>query len=379
MNDVTLTAMEPSHLSYYLRSRGWSQQHIFGDQDDPKGALWAKDDGSGDDVWLPYKKTLGDYDQRLQEAWRQLAAAEHRPLESIINDVLLAKSDCIKLRANHPSSRDGTIPFEDGVLFLDNAKKLIDASASATCSKQSYFPGRRPQAVYDFMRNIRLGQTEKGSYVLNIISHLAPSLKSSAPDGESPAHEPFERQVITTMATSLNKVYLASKSSAASGDFLPFRDSVKFGVTGNLCEAIVGLGKAAGRAEISFDFFWSPARERPNAVPQRIIIGPDCFDIIEEAARVFKETFISEENDIEGYVVNIKDNQLGSPSGRITIATSLNEQLKKIHIDLEGDDYKNAANAIRDGKIVRCSGLIEKEGNRLLIKQPKNFIVTEEE
>jgi hypothetical protein len=65
-----------SYISDYLKSRGWSQQAVIGDKDDPKGAVWAKDDGSSENVWIPYKKTLGDYDQRLLEVLIYLALHE---------------------------------------------------------------------------------------------------------------------------------------------------------------------------------------------------------------------------------------------------------------------------------------------------------------
>lgn len=379
MNDESISDLiDTFQISYYLRGRGWTQHEVFGDQEeDPKGALWIRAEGDID-LWVPYKKSLGDYAHRLHEVYQQLEAIEKRSIDAIVSDVLLAKSDLIKVRANHPGSRDGTIPLEDGIAFVENARKLLDASASATFSKQSYFPGRRPQVVYDFMRNVRLGQTEKGSYVLNIVSHVSPSLKSEIT--AVAIEEPFERRVVTTMATALSRTASAAKSAAATGDFRPFKDAVKHGVTGNLCEAIVGLGALSSRSNVSFSFLWSPTREAPANVPNHVQIEPDYFDVINEAARLFKETFVSEEREIEGYIVNIKDSQsAGQRAGRVAIATSVDDQVKKVLIDLAGDDYIKAGVAIGHGNRVKCSGMIEKEGNRLLIKNPKHFLVTEED
>jgi len=141
----------------------------------------------------------------------------------------------------------------------------------------------------EYLGRVRMGQTERGSYVLTILSPVAPALASQSElrlDDEPP--EPFERQV--TLAEGLAALEHAARQAAASGGLSPLEEAVPFGVSANLCEAVAGLAAVSPAEGIEVRVAWSRTRPLVTSAPSRIFLGSDSIPLIQEAARRFKDS-----------------------------------------------------------------------------------------
>jgi hypothetical protein len=234
----TLRSLKPLELVQYLRAKGWQQGGDLG----TKATLWVRADGGADEIVLPKRRDFGDFDLRMSEVLKTLAKTETRSQLDILRDVQTTSADLVRLRAPARDAVDGSMPIEAAVSFVESARDLMLAAACAAIDKRSYFATRKAQQATDYLQRVRMGQTERGSFVLTILSPVPPTLKSeqSALFPVEPP-DPYERTVTRTLARSLSAVSAAAETAAAQGDMQPFIDAVQWGVSANLCEAIVRI------------------------------------------------------------------------------------------------------------------------------------------
>ena len=111
-----------------------------------------------------------------------LATKENRSQLEVLSDLQTAGSDVIRVRFRHASSNDGSISLDQGEALVENAREMMLAGACAAVQPKPYYLRRRPEEANRFLRGLRMGQTERGSYVLTVYSPVSPGLHSSQCD-----------------------------------------------------------------------------------------------------------------------------------------------------------------------------------------------------
>ena len=279
-----LSGLKPLEVASYLRVHGWRQEAEF----DGRGSIWVLS-GTADrdeaDVSLPLRRDIADFRLRMNEVVRTLAQVECRREEAIIHDLLTTGSDLIRVRAPSRDAASGSLPLEEAVAFVERSRDMMLAAACAAIAKRPYFATRKPARATEYLGKVRMGQTERGSYVLTLLSPVAPALVS---EGELPlgleTPEPYERQVIRTLAESLAALEGASRQAASSGGMGAFEQAVRVGVSANLCEAIAGLSGVSPGEGLDISIAWSRTRNVAAGTPSRIVLGSDSIPLIQEAA-----------------------------------------------------------------------------------------------
>jgi hypothetical protein len=305
VQDVTaLRALKPLEMAAYLRSQGWREEVDL----NGKGNVWLLRDREGVefDVALPLRREFRDYALRMQELLRTLSEAEQRSQLDILRDVLTTTSDLVRIRASGSEGESGTLPLEQAVAFVEHSRDLMLAAACAALDKRAYFAKRKPQQAMDYLQHVRMGQTEQGSYVLTILSPVAPELRSTQADlplGE-PA-EPYERHVTRTLMQALSSLDGAARRAAIEGAMTPFNEAVKLGVSANLCEAVVGLSAVSPGEGLDVQVSWSRTRPVGIAFPKRVRLESDSIAIIEEAARHFRQATSMEDFEVTGFITRL--------------------------------------------------------------------------
>ena len=359
-----LKSLRPLDLAAYLRSTGWRQ-----DKEHDRWASWVKD---GDiEIALPRNKELADFALRMADVFRTLEIVEERSQLEILADLLFTPADVVRLRLADAETEDGTIPIEQGAQIAHEASNLLMAAACAAVEHREYFHTRKPSRAVDYMRKVRIGPSERGSYVLTIISRVPPALSVPQDGRLFDTEEPFERQVTLTLADSLNAAKDASEKSAATGGFDSFLSAVSKGVSANFCEAIVGIG-TGGEKDRSLDIGFTWSRMRPNdSSGRRFILPADAMPVIAEAARIFRERAPREEFELRGSVVKLERADL--VTGKATVLGLVDVQLRKVVIELSGPEHHSAVQAYENRDQIVCYGVLLREGRYLTLKNPHDF------
>lgn len=374
----TLTALQPLEVASYLRVHGWRQEADIAD----KGSIWLFPATSGRDeadLTLPLRRNLGDFALRMGDVLRTLAAVEARPETEILHDLSTTGSDLIRIRAPSRHAALGSLPLEEAVAFVERSRDMMLAAACAAVAKRSYYATRKPTRATDYLSRVRMGQTERGSYVLTILSPVAPALASEGelPLGLEPP-EPYERQVIRTLAEGLAALEQAARQAASSGGMGAFEQAVRLGVSANLCDAVAGLSAASPGEGLDVSIAWSRTRQPAATTPSRIFLGSDSIPLIQEAARLFKDTAPVEDVEMEGFVTRLNRRPQDVP-GEITLEGLVDGGLRRVAMQLVGEAYSQAVQAHDQRQRVACAGDLVKERGGFRLQNPRHFRVVDGE
>lgn len=370
---AAIASLKPINLIGYLKARGWQKySEVSGIY-----SVWHNPNFSDAEILIPFRRDAADFVTRLSEVISELELVENRSQIEIIKDLHNSGFDIVRLRAQVRSASDGTIKLDDGVIMFTQAKESVLAAACATIQPRAYYHARKPQQANEYMDRVRLGQTEHGSYVLTILSPVAPQLAAHS-DTDLFPEDPFERKVVMTLSRSINLVVDAAQRANIEQNFEPFQEAVSQGVSANLCEAIAGLFKIDEARAFDVSVAWAQNRPESTGIPIRTLLSDDIVPTIEEAARLFRARQTLDDYLVEGTVIKLERGDR-EPTGKATIFGMVEDSMRKISITLSGHDYDNAVQAHGDRRPVKVVGNIIKDGRNYRIDNPTIFEVPEED
>ena len=366
---ASLRALSPVNVIGYLRAHGWVRYSEL----QGRFSVWKHPQHPDAEVVIPASRDARDFPLQLAEALQELEDVEQRPQLDILKDLNQSGFDVLRLASIGPNTTDGTVCVYDGVQLVERARDMLLAAACAAVSPRRVFHSRKPVQALDYMSNARLGQTERGSYVLTLLSPVAPQLHAYSDTHLFP-DDPFERHVVKTLAVSVNATLVAAEevASSAAPSFDTFVEKVPQGVSANLCEAVAGLFKTTEAQTVELSVSWALNRPLPNAIPARTRITEDFVPIIQEAARYFRFSDVLEEYEVRGPVIKLERGG-GDPVGRATIYAMVEGGLRKVTVELSDVDYHTAVAAHDNGLPVRLIGNVKKEGRSYKVAQYSGF------
>ncbi|MBR1149763.1 hypothetical protein [Bradyrhizobium sp. JYMT SZCCT0428] len=335
------------------------------------GSVWVHHDHPDAEILIPATRDARDYVAQLSEALQELENVENRSQLDILKDLQNSGFDVIRLAAQGPNTLDGTVRIDAGVQLFEQARDLLLSAACATVKPRPVFHSRRPRLALEYMSKARLGQTERGSYVLTILSPVSPQLALQN-DTELFPQEPFERSVVRKLAGSVDLAMSAAEASSTSTElvFEPFQNSVEGGVSANLCEAISGLFRTIDASAIDLSVAWSLNRPiQADETPSHVRINSDFIPALQEAARIFRA-----HDKIEGYLIEgpvVKLERLdGHAIGLVTVYAPVEGVMRKVTIALPSPNYDVAVWAHHLHQAVRVTGTVMREGRTYWLHNP---------
>jgi hypothetical protein len=367
----SLLAIPPLEVVAYLRAGGWNQEKYHAG----KYGVWTRQDGDGQsyEIAIPLSNESPDFIQRVAEALATLESIEKRGQQEIYRDLQTTSSDVIRLRIGNGELASGDIPFEEGAQVIERAKELLVSAACAAVQPKKVIPKRKPDQALEYMRKLRLGQTERGSYVVTIHSRVPPQLGQI----DFAAPEPYERKVTSVLGQSLVAAKSAAESATASGTLKAFEDAIPLGVSANFCESLAGLcdfGEIRRRLEVGLT--WARSRPATATAPSAVTFSPDCVQVFSEVARVFKDTTPQEDFQLFGPVIELKRLE-SAQNGRVTVLGIVGEKPLRIVMEFGDSDYQLATKAHSERLPVRCSGILVRDGKSYSLRNPTNLSLAE--
>ncbi|BCY05692.1 hypothetical protein [Actinoplanes sp. L3-i22] len=373
-----LAARSPTELAMYLRANGWVTRDRAG-----SSVHWVKPVGDEEfEVHQPQESTLRDYPLRVRDLLAVLAAAEERSELEILGDITSVSMDVHAVRAFPSDSSPGMIGLDDGVQAYESLRNLVLAAAyvAATDQPRAVQPARKPADVLGFLREVRIGVPAEGSFIFSVHTPVPPRLSSpqasffdeDMADALEPA-EPFERRVSLALFDAVRAAYSAANDALASVHGLDaFTEAVPLGVSANLCEALVGLGGAAGHP---FDFTSRLAPSRPlrARVFPPIRFRRDHLPVLASAAQELRELVADEGVLLVGNVVRL--HREGTGAGEISIAGTIegDDRLRRVWMRLDEEDYSRATDAHQQMRLVSVRGDLVRRGTRHYLTNPSGF------
>jgi hypothetical protein len=349
-----LRAITPIALAGYARSEGWEKIERYGDHADVYVAVGKPE------IILPRTDRLGDYPSIVAKLLTIFADATQRDELAMYRDLSGADRDVVRIRA-FGGGDDGSVPIDAGVEIVTQARQLLLAAACAARTPQSLYRAGANREASDYLRRVKLGQTEQGSFIVTLLAPIPPQLQATQP-GLFPSFddEPFERQVTRRLAKSLDALRGAVELAASGDGQGAFESAVADGVSANLCEAVAGLVAQSEGIDISVT--WARTRPTPEAY-RRIAFSNSDAEIVTEAARVFRARHPRPEVSLFG-TVHILKRDHEDVEGLVTLKAMVDEKPQSVRAVLDQSNYSIAMRAHEHKAPVIVKGDLERVGQR---------------
>jgi hypothetical protein len=343
-------------LIAYLRANGWIEQSTA----ILNATSWQRPDAPEEEVLLPKSDQVLDYADRVSDAVAAIEQVEQRPQLAIVRDLAFSSADIVRFRHPVGSAEAESIAIADGVALVKNAYDLMASAAATAVAPRKVLPPRRPHQAIDYMKTLRLGHTERGSFVVTVVSRVAPLLTRGEPGLLEMMGEPFPRAVILTLDKALRAAKHAASDASSSGRFDAFERAVELGVSANLCDSLVGMARSdQGTQALAIHVAWAPSR--PHQASEPIVFRPDAVEILQEAARVFRDESAMEDAVVIGAVTKVQ-REPDSSVRSATVACILDEKPRNVLMQLSESDFHLATAAIDKGIGVAFNADIVRDG-----------------
>ncbi|SFC54935.1 hypothetical protein [Streptomyces aidingensis] len=367
-------ASDPQRISLYLMSRGWVPREEQG------GTLWISHDESYE-VLVPGNRGMRGYESHIRNLFKTLSAAEGRSESQISLEVSIADAD-VQYVCTAPEADPGTTPIEEGVQAFESLRQWVLSGAVAESAGQVRLvqPARKPTRALEFMRNVRLGPTFEGSYILTVYIPIPPKIGQTELSLDHPQinvlRQPFERRVsLKLMAATRGAIDAADEVIQRREGIEAFTRRAGEGVNANLCEALSGFASRGG-GESRIDFSWALSRPVERTDPIRL--NRDHMVILRQAAQEMRAAEPEDDVTVVGAVVRLHREGASGP-GEVSIAGIIedgtNERLRRVWLELAEEAYSRATRAHQDGATVSVAGSLVRRGNRYYLQNPSGFAV----
>lgn len=378
MNIDILKTVRPADFAAYLCAHRWILDEHYEDRE----SFWIQRDGTNSEteLLLPLRVDFRDYALRVSDALETLEIVESRPRNAILKDIMTAIFDLVRVRGDNPNSRDGSLSLDAGVLLFDNTRKMVTSAARSTYEKRAQFIANMPDQVSDYLRKVRVGQTERGSYIVNILSPVVSESEEQQLFSTEPYEQAdsFDRRVMRTLADGLEAAHSAVGEFVRDPYYKNFQNAVQSGVSANLCEAIAKIGQSGENSGGEVDVRWSLVRPAQEEVARKVYFSAMDIPIIEEAGRRLRST-PSREEQIRGYVTKLAIERGLGGQGSVTITTLIEDKLRKVTVALSPAPYQKAVRAHEEDQPIVCYGKLERRGKSFFLRDPCNLQILRED
>ena len=373
LSDSGIRDVSPGDLYAYLRDQGWRRLERFGDSGDIFSAP-----GGDAEVLVP-SQVLADYERRVREILEVLSAVQARDPRQVLQDISLTMYDLVRVRLSDRVA-GGSMPIDYGVERFRKARDLVTAAACAALRPQKAFRAAgRMKGIPEYMNRVRLGPTEHGSFVINLLCPVPPSLDAAPDDPLLGAvfTEPFERRVTHKLVSGLQGAREGISDALRGDGFSAFAGRVDAGVSANLCQAIAGLVGSASADAVGISVSWAAARREPGEFSESRFTGADV-DVLEQASRVLRQQQEYFDERIEGYVKSMSRDR-SVLDGQVVIKGWIDDGFNSVRVILGPDDYTRIAYAHARRLVVSLEGDLRREGRGWTMSNPRDLAVIEDD
>lgn len=349
-----LKAISPAALAAYARGEGWSKTETYGTHADVYTGVQKPE------IILPRTDRLADYAAVVSRLIDVFSKVNERDELSTYRDLVGADHDVVRVRAIGADD-DGSVLLDAGVELVSQAREMLLAAACATKIPQSVYRAGANREASEYMKRVRLGQTEHGSFVVTLMAPVPPTLQLMLDDTwASFEDEPMERQVTRRLVEALEASRTAVELTHSGDGTSAFEQAVSNGVSANMCEAVAKLIEQSDGLEVSVS--WARTRPTPEA-RRKIEFSEADAAVLKEAARAFRAKQPRPGVTLFGSVHKLRREQ-HEVEGLVTFKAEVDERMQSVNAVLDQNNYSAAIRAHDARNPVVVTGDLERVGQR---------------
>ena len=349
-----LRSIPPTSLAAYARGEGWTKFETHGKHAD----VYVSE--GRPEIILPRTDQLGDYASVVSRLIGIFGQVTERDESTVFRDLVGANHDTVRVRAIGTED-NGSVLLDEGVELVSQAREMLLAAACATrMQRPVYRAGANKEAV-EYMKQVRLGQTGHGSFVVNLLTPVPPTLQSVLPETWADLDdEPFERQVTRCLVRALEASRAAAESAHSGNGVSAFDRAVAHGVSANLCGAVAKLIERSRGLEVSVN--WAKTRPTPES-GRHIRFSLSDAGTLKEAERTFLAKEPRPDVKLYGSVHKLKRGEQEF-DGQVTFRVDIDGKSQSVGSVLDQNNYTVAIRAHEARNPVVVTGDLERVGQR---------------
>ena len=363
-----------SSFSRFLLKLGWKQANNLNDYYN----VWHSPiiDGNQEELVVPITNEVFRLERDLNNIIKTLMTFYDKKEYQILDDFENSVKDQVKFRVKSEMTEDGYIPLVEGVRLLENTKEMLIASFLSISNKKKNYTGPHPENVNEAISNIKMGQTEEGSFIINIYlpndyyEDGQPSLLEEESDS-------FTRKALTVMEQASTELISKAKTfEEQHNDLSVFDDSYLQGVSSNFCSAISEIS-SNGKNDVEIEIILNDTIDAKENI-RKIEIKKEIIPIINNVKEYYKQDLTTENFVLIGHVTKLHQ-EVDDSEGDITLTCEIAGKLKKVKLDLNETFYTIAQEAHRNKSYLRCVGTLKIKGRVTTLSNITEVLIISED
>lgn len=309
-----------------------------------------------DAILLPMDNSFTDYFSVLERALKVIAEREHLSLKRLCTKLINPSCDLLSWRINDESTVGGAISFNSMYENIGNIKDMLGSACLDILNPTTYHNKVNIKEVQEQLSLYKFGQTEVGSYILNVLCPLG-YYQYQLFDADT-EQLPISRRINLNILSNISRIQKSAEEGSAE-----MRETVDEGtVSVNFLNSLASLYEANKDSELSISAVWNkdiPLLEEPV---NNVSLNPRCIDAILTVVEEYtpkkeqnvKDSFygkivkVEAEAEVDNRkVVDVKIATIGEELRTVTVNASLNY----------AEYFGLVQQAFQDGLDVRVSGI----------------------
>jgi hypothetical protein len=348
-----LQAITPASLAAYAKAEGWRRAEAYGNHSDIYTAEGKPE------IVIPRTNGLGDYPSIVEQLIRIYAREAQSDELALYRDLTGADCDVIRVRAAGAED-DGSVAIDAGVDIVARSRDMLLAAACSVISPRPVYRAGANREANEYMQRVRLGQTERGSFVVTLFAPTPPQLLPVQGELHDRSDEPFERQVTHRLIDALEAAKEAVEAANSTDTSGLLKRLVGRGVSANLCEAVAGLIDQSDGLSISLTWALTRPALRPRS---HVAFSRSDGGILREIARLNREKESRPDQTLLAYVQKLV-RSLDDEEGEVTLKTLIDERNQSVFAILDKEDYALATQAHTNKAFVIATGELHRVRQR---------------
>lgn len=309
-----------------------------------------------DAILIPLVKDFCDYYNVMSNSLKTIAEFENTTLNGLFNILLNPTSDIMKWRIADENTSLGAISFNTMFENIESIKNLLASSYKDIISPASFHKKVMVTDVQNQIATYKFGQTEIGSYILNLVSPLGYyQYRLFDPQEEE---LPINRRINLKMLSSISKIQQSVIDNSSLLD-----ESVSAGnISVNFLNALTKIYEDNRDSDVSICAAWDTKIPTIiDDVVSEITLYPRCAEKVVQTAE--KYTPKQEQNIPKTYYGKITNISGAAEIDNrekliITIATIGDDNQKvSVKVELDNSEFGHiVTDAFENGANIRASG-----------------------
>lgn len=308
------------------------------------------------EIILPKDRQLLDYKRTMLRAAETIAFSEQRSIESVLTDLLLPPADIIRFQSTQHLIENGIVSLNQGLNWIENIKKVLLATACDEVQATLSHPQLNYKKAQHFIQNCRLGQAEKGDFILPIICPLTKHTTGNyhlLNQNQQHQNQVFARKVTTRLLRSIQEL----KQKIDNDDIESLLQADEWVMSINLMKALRNLKPLDRNGELQISATWSRNTIAPT-IPSNVRLSSDYFPYLDHLVNTYCPKKKSITTVFYGKIIALTSDELkaDNTSGVVVFQFMHENEILKARVALDKVDYGKACDAHKYEQVVRIAG-----------------------